>query len=199
MNYQRIYDQIIERAKSENRQKGTGIYYEKHHIIPRCLGGSNNKDNLVFLTAREHFLCHWLLSRIYNTNKLIQYAFWRMCIKGNSYQNRICFSSIAYEEIREKFIKIQSNKLKNKTGYWKGKIRLDRRGSNHPMYGKGYKQTGSNNPMYNKPAHNRRKVKDLLTGNVYESLKQASIKLGVSIPTIHSWVKKGIKMEYLIR
>jgi len=78
MNYEKIYNQIIERAKSENRIKGNGIYYERHHIIPQCMGGTNTDDNLVLLTAREHFLCHRLLVRIYNNNKLI-YAFWLMC------------------------------------------------------------------------------------------------------------------------
>lgn len=41
------------------------IYYEKHHIIPRCIGGSDNELNLVLLTAREHFLAHYLLCKIY--------------------------------------------------------------------------------------------------------------------------------------
>jgi len=56
MNYQKIYDQIIERAKNRKLEG----YKEKHHIIPKCLGGPDNKENLVELTAREHFLCHLL-------------------------------------------------------------------------------------------------------------------------------------------
>jgi len=61
MNYQRIYDQIIERAKKENRKKEEGFYYERHHIVPKCLGGNNTKDNLVLLTAKEHYIVHRLL------------------------------------------------------------------------------------------------------------------------------------------
>jgi hypothetical protein len=57
MNYERIYNQIIERAKN---RKLIG-YKERHHIIPKCMGGNNNELNLVELTAREHFLCHWLI------------------------------------------------------------------------------------------------------------------------------------------
>ena len=52
MNYQRIYDQIINRAK-ERTLEG---YKEKHHIIPKCMGGSNEKQNLIELTAKEHFI-----------------------------------------------------------------------------------------------------------------------------------------------
>ena len=42
---------------------------EVHHIVPKCLGGSNKKENLVELTAREHFICHRLLCEIYPKNK----------------------------------------------------------------------------------------------------------------------------------
>ncbi len=39
------------------------VYYEKHHIVPRSLGGSNDPDNLILLTAREHFIAHLLLPK----------------------------------------------------------------------------------------------------------------------------------------
>ena len=39
MNYKRIYEELIERSRHENRQKHQGIYYEEHHIIPKCIGG----------------------------------------------------------------------------------------------------------------------------------------------------------------
>jgi 5-methylcytosine-specific restriction endonuclease McrA len=57
MNYQKIHDSIIERAKNRNLLD----YKERHHIIPKCLGGSDNLDNLVDLTAREHFIIHKIL------------------------------------------------------------------------------------------------------------------------------------------
>lgn len=66
MNYLKIYNQIIEHAKSVSR---TG-YLEKHHIVPKCLNGTNDPDNLVSLTAREHYICHWLLAKHYNIKKL---------------------------------------------------------------------------------------------------------------------------------
>ena len=61
MNYQRIYDEIIENRK----QNIPECYSEKHHIVPKSLGGTNKKDNIVKLTAREHFICHLLLTKIY--------------------------------------------------------------------------------------------------------------------------------------
>lgn len=61
MNYQKAYNQLIESA----RTKTMTSYSERHHIIPRCLGGNNTKSNLVLLSAREHFVAHWLLTKIY--------------------------------------------------------------------------------------------------------------------------------------
>jgi hypothetical protein len=55
--YKKIYEFIIERAKN----RSLNCYVEKHHIIPKCLGGLNNKDNIIKLTAKEHFICHRLL------------------------------------------------------------------------------------------------------------------------------------------
>jgi 5-methylcytosine-specific restriction endonuclease McrA len=53
--YTRWYYNIIQRAQ----QRNISGYTEKHHIIPRSFGGSNQKENLVALTAREHFVCHF--------------------------------------------------------------------------------------------------------------------------------------------
>lgn len=75
MNHKRIYENIIANAQRQNRRKHNGTYYEKHHITPKCLGGTNNKDNLVLLTAKEHFVCHKLLTFIYPHNRGISYGF----------------------------------------------------------------------------------------------------------------------------
>lgn len=60
MNYVRTYNDLIEKRKV-CPAKG---YVENHHIVPRSLGGSNKKDNLVTLTAREHWIAHLLLWKI---------------------------------------------------------------------------------------------------------------------------------------
>jgi len=54
------YFSIIEEAKIENRIKGNR-YYERHHIIPRSLGGSDKNENIILLTPEEHYECHGLL------------------------------------------------------------------------------------------------------------------------------------------
>ena len=55
--YKGWYDQIMDRAKD----RVIDGYSERHHIVPRTLGGSNDKSNIVRLTYREHFLAHWCL------------------------------------------------------------------------------------------------------------------------------------------
>ena len=62
MNYQKIHDSIIERAKLRNLE--AGVYYEKHHILARSVGGGNDAENLVLLTAKEHFVIHRLLFQV---------------------------------------------------------------------------------------------------------------------------------------
>lgn len=57
--YKTWHDNIITKAKNRTLT----CYTEKHHIIPKCLGGSNNEDNLVRLTAKEHFMVHMLLCK----------------------------------------------------------------------------------------------------------------------------------------
>lgn len=68
MNYEKLYTRLIESAK---RSPKIDSYKEMHHIIPKCLGGENTKDNLVCLTTRQHYLAHWLLYKIYRTSKLV--------------------------------------------------------------------------------------------------------------------------------
>jgi len=62
MNYQRIYDQLIARAVKRCSIDG---YTEKHHIIPRSIGGGDEAANIALLTLREHYIAHWLLWRIH--------------------------------------------------------------------------------------------------------------------------------------
>lgn len=102
MNYKKIYDQLIVKAKG---RKVEG-YKEVHHIIPRCLGGSNKVDNLVELTAREHYVAHLLLAKIYGGK--LWYAFFAMCnMDPSKEKSRYRTSSRLYAEAREEVSKQQ--------------------------------------------------------------------------------------------
>lgn len=67
MNYQKIYNNLIATRKNRGLLEG---YTEKHHILPKSLGGDKtDSNNLIVLTAREHFLAHFLLAKIYGGNQ----------------------------------------------------------------------------------------------------------------------------------
>lgn len=68
MDYTKIYHSIINH-RIQNPLPNIE-YGEFHHIIPRSLGGSDDKSNLVRLSAREHFICHALLAEMWNTTPI---------------------------------------------------------------------------------------------------------------------------------
>ena len=70
MNYKKHYDILIERS---NNRILDG-YVEKHHIVPKCLGGTDDRNNIAVLTPEEHFLAHQLLIKIYPGNRNLIYA-----------------------------------------------------------------------------------------------------------------------------
>ena len=84
MNYKKIHDDIIQRAKN---RKLIG-YSETHHITLKSMGGTNKTDNLVKLTAKEHFIIHKLLIEIYPNELKIKRAFWMMCNKSIKHHGR---------------------------------------------------------------------------------------------------------------
>lgn len=102
MDYKKIYNQIIERAQTRVLEG----YKEKHHIVPKCLGGKDDKENLVELTAREHFICHMLLCEIYPDNKKLWYALFLMSIgKKTKKKNNYKVSARLYERLKIKHSK----------------------------------------------------------------------------------------------
>jgi hypothetical protein len=119
MNYKKIYTQLIERAQFENRQKGCGVYFESHHIVPKCLGGNNDKTNLVLLTAREHYVAHKLLCEVYPTENKLHYALWRMMnVQSSKHERTYNVSSKEYSRCKE----IQSKLVQQLGKQNKGKL-----------------------------------------------------------------------------
>lgn len=126
MDYQRIYIEFI--ADRKRRAASLVGYSEKHHILPRCLGGGEQSENIVRLTAGDHFFAHLLLAKIhggplwYAINALIagqrigdRKADRRFMLRARRY----------YEQARKGFAEAHSAKMKGVFA-----------GSAHPMYGK---------------------------------------------------------------
>jgi hypothetical protein len=99
MNYKLIYDQLVKRGQQRPKLKG---YTENHHIIPRCVGGSDDAQNLVSLSAREHFIAHRLLVKIYPKQGGLWTALMMMYGFKSKYNNVL--TSKQYQTVREKWI-----------------------------------------------------------------------------------------------
>lgn len=99
MDYERIYNNIIHKRINDPYIG----YTETHHILPKCLGGTDDKINLVNLNAKEHFICHLLLTKIYpigsNSYYKMCHAFMMMLV-GNKSQPRYITSKI-YVSLKE--------------------------------------------------------------------------------------------------
>lgn len=115
--YKTWYNNIINRA----RNRVLGSYTELHHIVPRSMGGSNNADNLVALTAREHFICHILLTKFtigQDRNKMLHAAI--IMKSANNYQDRY-FNSRLYETVRKDYAIAASERQIGELNHFYGK------------------------------------------------------------------------------
>jgi len=134
MNYKKIYSNLISKAKERRKPD---CYCENHHIIPKSHGGSDRKENLVYLTAREHFLAHWLLLKIH-MDKSMTFAFFSMTKPvGNG---RVRYTSRSFKYAREQMSK------------W---LSQNRSGERHPMHG----LKGVANPNYGSKRTSEAKIK----------------------------------------
>lgn len=121
--YKTTYDSLVNSRKSRGLNKKKLDYYtEEHHIIPKCLGGTNEEDNLVLLTFREHVIAHMLLMRMYPGNTklshIVHLMFNTASKKGNnnydSSGKTVRPSTRLLEEIRIENSKYLSNLFKGR-------------------------------------------------------------------------------------
>lgn len=99
MNYEVHYNRLIQKAQARSKPEG---YCEQHHILPRSLGGSDDPTNLVWLTAREHFVAHQLLAHMHGGK--MWYALWMMSTAQR-------YGSRQYSWIKERWAETQRGKV----------------------------------------------------------------------------------------
>lgn len=153
--YEKWYNDLI--LKSKNR---TLIgYTEKHHIIPRSFGGSNNKDNVAILTAREHYIAHLILWKMkfpdpYNGKMAMAFktffgrTFTSSRIKHHNYN---LSNNKVYEKVKIESSRYQSENFSGKNATWygrkhtaeskkligeKSKLKVFKTGPDNPQWGK---------------------------------------------------------------
>lgn len=105
MDYEKIYYNLIQKCKRNTY--GVDTYTERHHIIPRCLGGGDDETNIVTMNASEHYIAHQLLLKIHKSNHQLACAAMLMssglCKRNNK----------NYKWIKEKWMKNISLTIKN--------------------------------------------------------------------------------------
>jgi len=113
--YSKVYFSTIEKAKQRGWKKARGR--ERHHIIPQSLGGSNDKSNLVYLSCREHFLCHWLLVKMTEGESYHKMVYALMGMRAeNEHHDRYhtVFTARVYEKYRIEHAAYHSKLMKSK-------------------------------------------------------------------------------------
>jgi hypothetical protein len=185
--YTSVYYKIIERSRN---RKISG-YTEKHHIIPKSLGGTNEPSNLVRLTAREHYICHVLLTRMTENNnkaKMVHAAAAFICWTSKNHARAIKINSRVFEmlkKLRQKNLIEEMSKLENKKKSSHGAKKL--------WSCAGYKQQASSkrkllwkNLEYLEKMKQRKRTfkKVTINGIEYSSLKEAAERLNLNPSTI---------------
>lgn len=107
-NYQQFINNIL---NTRGRFNCGEVYHERHHIVPRCLGGLDDEDNLIDLYAKEHFEAHRLLSLEHPDNKKLTYAWWMMSHIKDKNQDRYELSADEYEKARIVYSKIMKERI----------------------------------------------------------------------------------------
>ncbi len=133
MDYQQIYNDLISKACDEKRTKQSATYYENHHILPRCMGGTDDSFNLILLTAKEHWVAHCLLTKITSGRDLYKMS-QALILMGRVIDPSKRQNSGLYEKAR-KNIAVEVSRRHTGTLIVKDKktgIRIGRVSKNHP-------------------------------------------------------------------
>lgn len=159
----KTYEEFIQNILDTRGRFNCGDeYHECHHIVPRCLDGTDDEENLIDLFAKEHFEAHRLLALENPNNDGLVYAWHMMSVMNNNNQRNYEITAEEYEEARIAHSKMcslrmsgENNPMYGKTSAMYGKHQSEetkrklseaRKGENNPMYGK----SGEMAPNYGK-------------------------------------------------
>lgn len=151
-NYEEFISNIIE---TRGRFACGDEYHERHHIVPKCLGGTDDKDNLVDLFAREHFIAHKTLAQENPEKDGLVYAWSCMAFVKGSNQERYALTAEEYEEARKAIGEVMHNRVitdemrENMRRAAQAKVQNPEYIQKQKTSHKGL-QAGENNPMFGK-------------------------------------------------
>ena len=167
--YRNIYIRLIIRCQNMTQEELSG-YNERHHILPKCMGGSNKKSNIVLMPVRYHVIAHMVLSKAYPDNQNLKIAVFCMFSVGHekrfSELNKM-FSSREIKEIRQKIAKETSGENSPNYGLvrseeFKEKVRqanIGKKASEETKKKMSDARSGDRNPFFGKHLTEEKKRK----------------------------------------
>jgi hypothetical protein len=212
MDYQKVYNLIVDKA----RNRVLPGYTEKHHILPKCMGGSNERENVVSLTAKEHYLCHRLLCEIYPKNKALKKAYYLICTVKTQEQKRYTPSGRVIERVKLENSLARRGQKKDPESILKRTQTRRKNGTyqrTSESVEKGIQTRRKNNSYGGKPfteSHKQKlsekkkkivyRIDNGIVAEQYNSITEAAEKLQIKIPGISKVVGKGIAYRgYMFR
>lgn len=135
IKYRKLYIKLIERCEYMTKEELSG-YNERHHIIPKCMNGSDTEDNIIVVPVRYHIMLHILLTEIFPDDKKILLAS-SIMLYGNEERRESIekhFSTRTVARLRENASKAKiGREISEET---RKKLSIAKSGKNHPLYGK---------------------------------------------------------------
>ena len=171
MNYKLHYEKLI--TKAQNRSILKSEYKEVHHIIPVCMNGSDDKENLIALFPEEHIVAHLLLTKIYPNNYGLLKA--SNCMT-NGFNKCSRITNKKYAWLKKKYSERLSKEILDDPIHLRPGVKE-----------KQSKHMKENNPL--KLEHNRKKQSDRMKGDKNIS-KQSEVKLKIS-NGVKEWYKNN--------
>lgn len=164
------YEEFIQNILSTRGRFNCGEeYHERHHIIPKCMDGSDDEENLIDLFAREHFEAHKLLALENPDNDGLVYGWTMMAFVKDNNQKRYELTAEEYEEARIALSMVASEK---------------NRGENNPFYGKHHteetraKMKESSEKRWSRPEEKEkaRKAKANMSQETRQKMSESALK-----------------------
>lgn len=209
MNSEKIYQAIIERAASRG-----GIhdgYYERHHIIPRSMGGYDDQGNIAILTAREHYICHWLLYKIHRNRQMASAWFFMRCSSsGMRYVSRTFEYARKYHSLHMTGMKLSDQHKEKIRIAGLGRIGTEAQKEAAAKSNKERcwtpemreKASAARRGVFKRGSHQRaRKVRIIESNEVFDCMTDLADSLGVTKASVQNAITrggrcKGLRIEY---
>ena len=181
MNYEAHYNKLIERAKDRLLEG----YTERHHVVPKCMGGDDSEENLVHLTPEEHYVAHQLLVKMYPDSHKLLYAARAMTML-DIHEKRTKNKEYGWLKRRKREIdsaRMKGNQLTLGVEPWNKGKKWDKETRKKMSQAK----LGVKRPDIAK----MKQKAVIIDGVTYASCRNAAKELGIHYNTVTQWIKTG--------